>query len=222
MVEMTLGRLNHDLEEFEKELGIKHVEHEVPVAPSTPVPAVPAHASASTLDKATIQKFIKHHQSTQSIHSNHLLCTSSSTPHPSLLSGSNSAALPISTSAGSARPKNLAAIQLLPNTSEWIPAKIISYDKSTKTYTLSNEDALSTEIYSIPSSRVIALNKSSVYTRGDVAYAVYPDTTSFYLAMVSTSRNNFVMVHFRDDGDEHGVMHEKAVSVWLVMHVPGK
>jgi hypothetical protein len=123
----------------------------------------------------------------QSIHSNHLLHKLLDT-HPSLLSR------------GSARPKNLAAIQLLPNTSEWISAKIISYDKSTKTYTLSDEDALSTEIYFIPSLPVIALNKSSVYTRGDVAYAVYPDTTLFYLATVSTSKNNFVMVHFRDDG----------------------
>ena len=75
---------------------------------------------------------------------------------------------------------------------------------------------------SIASMQVIALNKSSVYTRGDVVYAVYPDTTSFYLATVSTSKNNFVMVHFRDDGDEHGVTHEKAVPVWLVMRVPGK
>ena len=53
-------------------------------------------------------------------------------------------------------------------------------------------------------------------------YAVYPDTTSFYLATVSTPKNNFVMLHFRDDGDEHGVTHEKAVLVWLVMRVPGK
>jgi hypothetical protein len=231
MVEMALGRLNRDLKEFEKELGIEHVEDEVPVAPSAPVPAVAARASVPTLDKATIQnlglekKPIKNSSNTTNPRRASISTTSStstSTPHPSLLSRSNSAALPISTSASSARPKNLAAIQLLPNTSEWILAKIISYDKSTKTYTLSDEDALSTEIYSIPSSRVIALNKSSVYTRGDVVYAVYPDTTSFYLATVSTSKNNFVMVHFRDDGDEHGVTHEKAVPVWLVMRVPGK
>ncbi len=56
MVEMALGRLNRDLEEFQKELGIEHVEDEVPVAPSAPVPAVAAHASAPTLDKATIQR----------------------------------------------------------------------------------------------------------------------------------------------------------------------
>ena len=53
-------------------------------------------------------------------------------------------------------------------------------------------------------------------------YAVYPDTTSFYLATVSTSKNNIVMVHFRDDGDEHDVTHEKAVPLWLVMCVPRK
>jgi hypothetical protein len=53
-------------------------------------------------------------------------------------------------------------------------------------------------------------------------YAVYPDTLLFYLATVSTSKNNVVMVHFRDDGDEHDVTHDKAVPFWLVMHVPGK
>ena len=53
-------------------------------------------------------------------------------------------------------------------------------------------------------------------------YAVYPDTTSFYLATVSTPKNNFVMLHFRDDEDEHGVTHEEAVPAWLVMCVPGK
>ncbi len=67
--------------------------------------------------------------------------------------------------------------------------------------------SLQKKIYSIPSSPLIALNKSSVYTRGDVVNAVY-DTTSFYLATVSTSKNNFVMVHFRDDGDGHDVTHE--------------
>lgn len=53
-------------------------------------------------------------------------------------------------------------------------------------------------------------------------YAVYPDTTSFYPAKVTSSKNNFVMVHFTDDGDIHGITHEKAVPVWLVMRVPGK
>jgi hypothetical protein len=55
MAEMALGRLNHDLEEFDKDLGIEHVEDEVPVAPIAPVPAVAARASAPTLDEATIQ-----------------------------------------------------------------------------------------------------------------------------------------------------------------------
>jgi hypothetical protein len=56
MVEMALGLLNRNLEEFEKEWGIEHVDDEIPVALSAPVPAVAAHASAPTLDKATIQR----------------------------------------------------------------------------------------------------------------------------------------------------------------------
>ena len=76
MAEMALGRLNHDLEEFDKDLGIEHVEDEVPVAPSAPVPAVAARASAPTLDKATIQSLgLKRNQSkihqTPPIHAEH-------------------------------------------------------------------------------------------------------------------------------------------------------
>jgi hypothetical protein len=127
MVEMALGRLNCDLEEFEKELGIEHVKDEIPVALSAPVPAVAARVSAPTLDKATIQRLglekkpIKNSSNTTNPRRASIATyssTSSLTPHPSLLSRSNSAALPISTSVGSARPKNLTAIQLLPNTSQ--------------------------------------------------------------------------------------------------------
>jgi hypothetical protein len=52
-------------------------------------------------------------------------------------------------------------------------------------------------------------------------YAVYPDTTSFYPAMVSTPPfNGYVMVQFDNDEDGNGITHEKAVLAVHVMKVP--
>lgn len=242
MVDMALGRLNRDLEVFERELGIVHEASDAITSASLPMSApaqqpaaAPARVPPSTvpkLDKAALQTLDKSNNSNKNVHKSNLrrasttTSTSSSTHHPASLSRSNSVALPISQSAGTftQRPKDLAAIQVTPDSTDWILAKILSFDKSTKTYTLSDEDIAEDKVYTIPSSRVIPLSKgsSSAYSRGDNVYAVYPDTTSFYLATVSTCKGNFVMVHFRDDGDEFGVTHEKAVPVWLVMKVPGK
>ena len=117
---------------------------------------------------------------------------------------------------------NLAAIQV-PNSPDWILAKILSHDKSTKMYTLSDEDFHSNQIYTISEKQVVPLKgmERNKWARGDVVYAVYPDTTSFYHATVSTPPyNGFVMVQFKDDWDANGVTHEKAVLVQHVMKVP--
>ena len=53
--------------------------------------------------------------------------------------------------------------------------------------------------------------------KGDVIYAVYPDTTSFYQATVvqgpkkiaGRGGDSFVLVNFKDDGDENGITHDK-------------
>eukprot|EP00804_Cyclotella_cryptica_P011052 CCRYP_013523-RA/>CCRYP_013523-RA protein AED:0.11 eAED:0.11 QI:0/-1/0/1/-1/1/1/0/427 len=239
MVDMALGRLNRDLERFEKELGIVSsdaggelgsgvVASAVPslVGRASSVPGVAMDKSNQGLgnEKTNIRSAANNNNIRRASAAATSTTSSTSAPHLSQLSRSNSCVLPPSTSAGALhqRPKDLAAIQVLPNTSEWILAKIISYDKSSKIYTVSDEDVESDKVYHIPASRVVALNKTSNYTRGDTVYAVYPDTTSFYLATVSSTKNNFVMVHFRDDGDEHGITHEKAVPIWLVMRVPGK
>jgi SGF29 tudor-like domain len=66
---------------------------------------------------------------------------------------------------------------------------------------------------------------------GEVVYAVYPDTTSFYPATVvqaprkqagtnAPSATSFVMVHFVDDSDEFGITHDKAVPLKHIMLPP--
>jgi hypothetical protein len=118
---------------------------------------------------------------------------------------------------------NLAAIKVTPNSPDWILAKIISHDKSARMYTLSDEDVHSNQIYKISEKQVVSLKgtERNKWARGDVVYAVYPDTTSFYHATVSTPPlNGYVMVQFKDDWDANGVTHEKAVLVAHVMKVP--
>lgn len=118
---------------------------------------------------------------------------------------------------------NLAAIKVDNSSPDWILAKILSYDKSKRLYTLSDEDLQSNQVYTIPERQVVPLKgtEKNKWARGDVVYAVYPDTTSFYHATVSTPPyNGFVMVHFKDDWDVNGVTHEKAVLMQHVMKVP--
>lgn len=124
------------------------------------------------------------------------------------------------------KPNDLAAIQVNPNSPDWILAKVISYDNETGTYNLSDEDVESNKIFHLPESQVVVLGRNTDrLSRGDVIFAVYPDTTSFYQATVvqaprKTGANAFVLVNFQDDGDEHGVTHDKPVLLKHVMRVP--
>lgn len=128
--------------------------------------------------------------------------------------------------AGSAKPNDLAAIQVVPNSPDWILAKVISHDHETGMYRLSDEDVESNKIFHLPESQVIILGGIEKLSRGDVVYAVYPDTTSFYQAGVTgppkrvSGGGSFVMVNFVDDADEHGITHDKAVLIKHVMRVP--
>lgn len=128
--------------------------------------------------------------------------------------------------AGSAKPNDLAAIHLLPNVPDWILAKVISHDPESGMYRLSDEDVESNKIYHLPESQVVVLGGAEKLLRGDIIYAVYPDTTSFYQAAVVqppkrvSGGGSFVMANFVDDADEQGITHDKAVLLKHVMRVP--
>lgn len=78
----------------------------------------------------------------------------------------------------------------------------------------------------LPEAQVVILGGVDRVSKGESIYAVYPDTTSFYQATVvqipkkSPNGELFCMVHFKDDGDEHGVTHEKPVLMKHVMRLP--
>lgn len=123
-------------------------------------------------------------------------------------------------------PGDLAAIQVTPNSSDWILAKVISHDLETGKYKLSDEDIESNKNFTLPESQVVILGGVDRLACGDIIYSVYPDTTSFYQAIVVQSPRkvsgggSFVMVHFKDDSDENGVTHDKSVLMKHVMRVP--
>lgn len=128
--------------------------------------------------------------------------------------------------AGGAKPNDLAAVQVTPNSQDWILAKVMSQDAETGMYKLADEDVESNKIFNLPESQVVVLGGVDRLSRGDIIYAVYPDTTSFYQATVVqaprkvSGGESFVMVNFKDDSDEHGITHDKAVLMKHVMRVP--
>lgn len=127
---------------------------------------------------------------------------------------------------GSAKPNDLAAIQVVQNSPDWILAKVISHDLESGMYRLSDEDIESNKTFHLPESQVVVLGGIDKLVRADVIFAVYPDTTSFYQASVVappkrvSGGGSFVMVNFVDDADEHGITHDKAVLLKYVMRVP--
>ena len=70
-------------------------------------------------------------------------------------------------------------------------------------------------MYTLPDSQVIRLGSLPPLKKGELVYAVYPDTTAFYRANVVSQRRvvggSVVHVCFRDDADEMGITHEKPV-----------
>jgi hypothetical protein len=80
-------------------------------------------------------------------------------------------------------------------------------------------------VFNLPDLQVVVLGDVDKLGKGDVIYAVYPDTTSFYQATVvqvprKANPGAFVMVNFVDDSDEFGVTHDKAVPLKYIMMPP--
>uniref|UniRef100_A0A7R9WSY6 SGF29 C-terminal domain-containing protein n=1 Tax=Craspedostauros australis TaxID=1486917 RepID=A0A7R9WSY6_9STRA len=128
---------------------------------------------------------------------------------------------------GAAKPNDLAAIQPTAGGSEWILAKVISYDPHTGMYKLSDEDVESNKTFSLPQPQVAILGDLKNLARGDAVFAIYPDTTAFYQATVvqppgrkSSTGNTFVMVNFLDDEDANGIIHDKAILLQHIMLPP--
>lgn len=127
---------------------------------------------------------------------------------------------------GAPKQNDLAAVQV-PGETDWILAKVITHDQKTGTFTLSDEDVESNKVFNLPSSSVIILERMRNVRSGDVVFAVYPDTTSFYQGTIAQQPRKaagggmFVTVTFLDDEDAAtGKTHDKAVLLKHVMSPP--
>ena len=94
-------------------------------------------------------------------------------------------------------------------------------------YKLSDEDVETNKFHNLPESQVIILERMRNLRSGDVVFAVYPDTTSFYQGKIAQPPRKaagggmFVMVTFVDDEDvTTGKTLDKAVLLKYVMAPP--
>ena len=122
--------------------------------------------------------------------------------------------------------------------SDWILAKVVSYDRNYGSYKLVDADAdAQGKQYALSQDRVRTLffnanhghtNNNSpklLLNKGDIIHAIYPDTTSFYEATVvrppridvTQVTGGTVGVYFKDDHDEFGNIPERPVYLSSVM-----
>ena len=87
---------------------------------------------------------------------------------------------------------------------------------------------MATVVFNLPESQVVVLGTIEKLSKGDVIFAVYPDTTAFYQASVVKAPRktaggmsaSFVTVNFVDDHDEHGIIPNRPVPIQHVMFPP--
>lgn len=125
------------------------------------------------------------------------------------------------------KPNDLAAVNLIPGSPDWILAKVLAHDAASGQFTLSDEDVESNKVFNLPASSVIILERMKNLKIGDNVFAVYPDTTSFYqgtIAQLPRKSGNltYVAVTFLDDEDAYGQTHDKIVQLIHVMAPPLK
>lgn len=145
------------------------------------------------------------------------------------LSSSTGASSGAAASSASRGPKkdDLAAVQDVPGSPDWILAKVITHDPQTGVFKLSDEDMESNKVFNLPQTQVIILERMRNVRSGDVVFAVYPDTTSFYQGIIAQPPRKaagggmFVMITFVDDEDAAtGKTLDKAVLLKHVMAPP--
>mmetsp|Transcript_16393 Transcript_16393/g.66254 ORF Transcript_16393/g.66254 Transcript_16393/m.66254 type:complete len:266 (-) Transcript_16393:523-1320(-) len=121
-----------------------------------------------------------------------------------------------------------AKVTLIDENGSWILASIVSYNRRTTSYQVQDEDD-ATKIVELPASRIRRLhNESDDATRdlqkGDRVLAIFPETTSFYRAVISKSpKHNAnghiyeVVLKFEDDEDDAGRTPHRRVNIRYVL-----
>lgn len=106
----------------------------------------------------------------------------------------------------------------------WILGNVIDYNSTTKTYEIQDEDDVC-RVMTMRETEVKRLDDSSNHLRrGDSVLAVFPETTSFYRAIVvknpkpsATGFRDDVVVKFKDDEDNNGKNPARKVPARFVL-----
>mmetsp|Transcript_10532 Transcript_10532/g.20927 ORF Transcript_10532/g.20927 Transcript_10532/m.20927 type:complete len:247 (+) Transcript_10532:99-839(+) len=113
----------------------------------------------------------------------------------------------------------------------WILASVQSYSRETETYDVQDEDDVS-KLIRLAFTGVMRLGSGSeIFTKGSRVLAIFPETTSFYKAVVSkapvwsqgrdgTSICSELILKFEDDEDETGKTPHRRVPSRYVISVP--
>ena len=126
-----------------------------------------------------------------------------------------------------------AKVTLVDENGSWILASVLHYNRRATTYQVQDEDDAS-KLIELPASRIRRLYDDRDSTthdlqKGDRVLAIFPETTSFYRAVISKSpkRNASghiyeVVLKFEDDEDDAGRTPHRRVNIRYVLreHYP--
>uniref|UniRef100_A0A7S2W6R2 SGF29 C-terminal domain-containing protein n=1 Tax=Rhizochromulina marina TaxID=1034831 RepID=A0A7S2W6R2_9STRA len=128
-------------------------------------------------------------------------------------------------SAGVASAGDQVAVQV---EEEWILGRVWEYDIAAGVYTVGDEDEAE-KTFQVSDAHIIRLEQLKL-SKGEEVLAVYPDTTSFYPAIVtSVSRkmggalagdSSFCTVQFHDDEDDSGINPDRSVKILHIIRPP--
>mmetsp|Transcript_17586 Transcript_17586/g.26451 ORF Transcript_17586/g.26451 Transcript_17586/m.26451 type:complete len:252 (+) Transcript_17586:3-758(+) len=119
-----------------------------------------------------------------------------------------------------------AKITSLDENGSWILASVVALNRRTNTYQVQDEDD-PTKLVELPAARIRRLENEELgyeLQKGDRVLAIFPETTSFYRAIVSkTPKRNAqgliydVVLKFEDDEDDAGRTPHRRVAVRYVL-----
>ena len=127
-----------------------------------------------------------------------------------------------------AEPGTDVAIHPSVGNNDIILGRVVSFNMESRYYDITDIDDTSRR-YHLYESQVYFLDVAELYkklSKGDEIYAVYPDTTSFYPAVVvqgpkkSNTGDFTISVHFQGDADETGITPVVTVPMHYVIRPP--
>eukprot|EP00611_Tribonema_gayanum_P020213 TRINITY_DN3646_c0_g2_i1.p1 TRINITY_DN3646_c0_g2~~TRINITY_DN3646_c0_g2_i1.p1 ORF type:complete len:281 (+),score=125.05 TRINITY_DN3646_c0_g2_i1:151-993(+) len=108
----------------------------------------------------------------------------------------------------------------------WVLGRVKEYDANSGLYLVMDEDDNSKD-YKVDEADVVVLGSGTKLSKGESVMAVYPDTTSFYKAVISVPPRRGSQIHsttasvqFEDDADDSGMTPHRVILTKHIMPLP--